>query len=80
MQNCILKCKVVFVKFSFSMIYQECFSNPKSLFRDLHTLGFHAIWMLDPGIKCEPGYFVYDSGSENDVWVLKENLESYVGQ
>ncbi|KAL7187910.1 hypothetical protein ACSBR1_037870 [Camellia fascicularis] len=43
---------------------QERFPDPKSLVKDLHLTGFKAIWMLDPGIKHEEGYFVYDSGSE----------------
>uniref|UniRef100_A0A1D1XRD3 Alpha-glucosidase 2 n=1 Tax=Anthurium amnicola TaxID=1678845 RepID=A0A1D1XRD3_9ARAE len=58
---------------------KEHFPDTKSLFRDLHAIGFNAIWMLDPGIKREPGYFVYDSGSENDVWVLKEDGKPFVG-
>jgi len=35
--------------------------------------------MLDPGIKQEDGYFVYDSGSKNDVWVQKADGTPYVG-
>lgn len=59
---------------------QELFPDPKSLVNDLHDIGFKAIWMLDPGIKCEEGYFVYDSGSENDVWIHKEDGEPFVGK
>ncbi|CAL5359360.1 unnamed protein product [Camellia sinensis] len=44
---------------------QERFPDPKSLVKDLRLTGFKAIWMLDPGIKHEEGYFVYDSG---EVW------------
>ncbi|CAA6669562.1 unnamed protein product [Spirodela intermedia] len=58
---------------------KERFPDPKSLFRDLHARGFNAIWMLDPGIKREPGYFVYDSGCEKDAWILKEDQEPFVG-
>lgn len=47
--------------------------------KDLHYSGFKAIWMLDPGIKQEEGYFVYDSGSKNDVWVQKADGSPYVG-
>lgn len=36
--------------------------------------------MLDPGIKQEKGYFVYDSGSENDVWVQKADGTPFVGK
>ncbi|KAK7407036.1 hypothetical protein VNO78_08676 [Psophocarpus tetragonolobus] len=59
---------------------QERFRNPTSLVNDLHYSGFKAIWMLDPGIKHEEGYFVYDSGSKNDVWVQKADGTPYVGE
>ncbi|XP_057965893.1 uncharacterized protein LOC131156321 isoform X2 [Malania oleifera] len=58
---------------------QERFSDPKSLVNDLHLSGFKAIWMLDPGIKCEDGYFIYDSGSKSDVWILKADGRPFVG-
>ncbi|KAI3812633.1 hypothetical protein L1987_17344 [Smallanthus sonchifolius] len=59
---------------------QENFSNPKSLADDLHVVGFKAIWMLDPGIKHEKGYFVYDSGSEQDIWVQTADGKPFVGE
>ncbi|KAI3961700.1 hypothetical protein MKW92_034201 [Papaver armeniacum] len=58
---------------------KERFSQPKTLVNDLHQNGFKAIWMLDPGIKHEEGYFVYDSGSANDVWVQKADGQPFVG-
>ncbi|KAI3961698.1 hypothetical protein MKW92_034199 [Papaver armeniacum] len=58
---------------------KERFSQPKMLVNDLHRDGFKAIWMLDPGIKREEGYFVYDSGSEKDVWVQKADGQPFVG-
>ena len=60
-------------------LFQERFADPKTLADDLHQIGFKAIWMLDPGIKHEKGYFVYDSGSEKYVWVQKADGEPYVG-
>lgn len=59
---------------------KERFRDPKSLVTDLHYNGFKAIWMLDPGIKQEEGYFIYDSGSKNDVWVQKADGTPYVGE
>ncbi|KAK7367096.1 hypothetical protein VNO80_09105 [Phaseolus coccineus] len=59
---------------------KERFRDPSSLVKDLHYSGFKAIWMLDPGIKQEEGYFVYDSGSKNDVWVQKADGTPYVGE
>ncbi|ESR46043.1 hypothetical protein CICLE_v100004042mg, partial [Citrus x clementina] len=53
---------------------------PKSLAADLHLNGFKAIWMLDPGIKHEDGYFVYDSGSKIDVWIQKADGTPFIGE
>nr|XP_043606304.1 alpha-glucosidase 2-like [Erigeron canadensis] len=36
--------------------------------------------MLDPGIKHETGYFVYDSGSQKDIWVQTADGEPFVGE
>lgn len=35
--------------------------------------------MLDPGIKNEKGYFVYDSGSERDIWVQTADGKPFAG-
>ncbi|KAL5724729.1 alpha-glucosidase [Ranunculus cassubicifolius] len=59
---------------------KERFPNPKLLVDDLHLNGFKAIWMLDPGIKKEEGYIVYESGSRDDVWVQKADGKPYVGE
>eukprot|EP00252_Welwitschia_mirabilis_P011944 TRINITY_DN2656_c0_g1_i2.p1 TRINITY_DN2656_c0_g1~~TRINITY_DN2656_c0_g1_i2.p1 ORF type:complete len:985 (-),score=212.67 TRINITY_DN2656_c0_g1_i2:79-3033(-) len=56
------------------------FPNPQSLAHYLHGKGFKAIWMIDPGIKNEEGYFVYDSGSSHDVWTLDAKGKPYVGE
>lgn len=56
------------------------FPDPQGLAKDLHGEGFKAVWMLDPGIKSENGYFVYDSGSSQDAWILKSDGNPYVGE
>ncbi|KAK6271603.1 hypothetical protein POUND7_008701 [Theobroma cacao] len=58
---------------------QERFPDPKSLVKDLHHIGFKAIWMPDPGIKHEKGYFVYDSGTDHDAWIQEANGMYFVG-
>lgn len=55
------------------------FSDPAALNRDLHIRGFHSAWMIDPGAKVDPDYFVYKSGTENDVWVKNAAGEEYHG-
>ncbi|KAK4422453.1 Alpha-glucosidase 2 [Sesamum alatum] len=58
---------------------KERFPDPKTLADDLHQNGFKAIWMLDPGIKNEEGYFVYDSGSKRDIWIQTADGKPFVG-
>ncbi|XP_020696847.2 uncharacterized protein LOC110109955 [Dendrobium catenatum] len=59
---------------------KERFPDPKALVKDLHAMGINAIWMLDPGIKYEEGYHVYDSGSNNNLWTQKEDCKPFVGE
>ncbi|XP_020571578.1 uncharacterized protein LOC110018570 [Phalaenopsis equestris] len=59
---------------------KERFPDPKALVGDLHAMGIKAVWMLDPGIKYEEGYYVYDSGSNNSVWIQKEDGKPFVGE
>ncbi|KAG8080778.1 hypothetical protein GUJ93_ZPchr0007g5871 [Zizania palustris] len=56
------------------------FPVPKSMVDDLHSIGCKAIWMLDPGIKKEDGYFVYETGSANDVWIKKADDSPFIGE
>ena len=40
----------------------ERFPDPKATNEYLHELGFKSVWILDPAVKVEPGYAVYDEG------------------
>ncbi|XP_023641670.1 uncharacterized protein LOC17893582 isoform X2 [Capsella rubella] len=59
---------------------KERFPDPCALAKDLHNNGFKAIWMLDPGIKQEEGYDVYDSGEKNDLWVSRADGKPFIGE
>jgi len=56
------------------------FPDPRGLNEWLAGQGFHNVWMIDPGIKREPGYFVYDQGTERDVWVKTSGGTTYAGE
>ncbi|MBL4591542.1 MAG: hypothetical protein JKY96_06235, partial [Phycisphaerales bacterium] len=56
------------------------FPDPAELNRWLDTYGFSNVWMIDPGVKKEEGYFVYDSGTELDVWTKNAKGETYTGE
>ncbi len=40
----------------------ERFPDPRATNEYLHARGFKSVWILDPAIKAEPGYDVYDQG------------------
>ena len=54
---------------------EKHFPDPTRHNADLHKLGFHTVWMIDPGIGAEKakhpagGYSVYESGTAIDAWV-----------
>jgi len=57
---------------------KKLFPNPKKLNNTLHELGIHTVWMIDPGIKKDEGYFVYDQCIEKDLAVkLKKDSDEY---
>ncbi|MCW5767139.1 MAG: DUF5110 domain-containing protein [Phycisphaeraceae bacterium] len=56
------------------------FPDPARTNSDLHAMGYRTIWMIDPGVKAEPGYSVYDSGTAGDHWVKKADGSVYLGE
>jgi alpha-glucosidase len=56
------------------------FPDPKATNDYLRHNGFHSVWMIDPGVKAERGYFVYDSGSARHLWVQKADGKDYQGE
>ena len=45
------------------------FPDPHATNDYLHAHNFHSVWMIDPGVKAEAGYDVYDSGTAADAWI-----------
>ena len=56
------------------------FPDPAGLNRDLKTVGIHAVTIVDPGVKREPGYAVYDSGREQVAFCQTASGREYVGK
>ena len=55
------------------------FPQPQKLNDYLHQHNFKAVYMIDPGVKVESGYFVDDQGSAGDYWVKDKDGKPYVG-
>ncbi len=56
------------------------FPDPAGLNRDLKALGIRAVTIVDPGVKYEPGYAVYDSGRARRVFCQTASGRDYVGK
>jgi alpha-glucosidase len=56
------------------------FPDPPATNAYLQSSGFKSVWMIDPGVKLESGYFVYDGGNAIDAWVKNSWWGTYVGQ
>ena len=56
------------------------FPNPKETNDYLHKNDFKSVWMIDPGIKAEKGFFVYDSGEKINAWVTTRNDSVFLGK
>ncbi len=65
-----------FKVFTFS---NSLFPDPKGLNDYLHSLNFHSVWMIAPGVKKENGYRIYDEGKAGNHWVLNTAGNEYNG-
>ena len=45
------------------------FRNPGKMIKELNSMGIHIVAIIDPGVKAETGYRVYDEGLSQDAFV-----------
>lgn len=95
-----LPCDVIWLDIHFMDDYRDFtfdpkrFPDPKATNDYLHQNGFHSVWIVDPAIKKDPNYFVYQQGSNllsnsteavtrgegwKTAWVLKKNGQPFEG-
>ena len=58
----------------------EAFPDPAALNRELKATGIRTVAIVDPGVKREAGYAVYDSGQAHEVFCLTASGREYVGK
>ncbi|MCS6984280.1 MAG: hypothetical protein NZM25_04005 [Leptospiraceae bacterium] len=56
------------------------FSDPKKMTSQLEEMGIKTVAIVDPGVKVEHGYPVYEEGLKHDVFCKKKNGDVYVGK
>ncbi len=58
----------------------DTFPDPQAMLAALRAQGFRVITIIDPGVKYEPGYAVFDEAREKDLLCRTQAGEIYVGQ
>jgi alpha-glucosidase len=58
----------------------EAFPDIAGMLARLNELGFRVITIIDPGVKYDPGYWVFDQARERDVLCKTEAGDIYIGQ
>ncbi len=58
---------------------EEKFPEPEAMLEALKEMNYRTVAIVDPGIKEEEGYPVFDSGRENDVFVRDRDGEDFSG-
>src|ERR1700716_3980695 len=58
----------------------EAFPDPAGMLDRLAANGFRVITIIDPGVKYEPGYWVFDQALERDLLCKTEGGDIYIGQ
>ncbi|MGA2984803.1 MAG: TIM-barrel domain-containing protein [Terriglobia bacterium] len=56
------------------------FPDPSKLLSDLRQKGIHSFAIIDPGVKVQPGYSVYDQGVAGGHFLKRKNGEVYTGE
>ncbi len=80
-----IPCDVIWMDIDYMQNYKvftfdaSGFSNPASLNDYLHGKDFKSVFMIDPGVKKQSGYFVYDQGTSGSHWVQKSDGQEFNG-
>jgi alpha-glucosidase len=56
------------------------FPDPPGMLKRLDEQGFRVITIIDPGVKFDPGYWVFDQAVDRDVLCRTEGGDLYIGQ
>lgn len=55
------------------------FPQPKKMLQDLSAINFKTVAIVDPGVKLDPGYAVFDGGVKADVFAKTKDGKLYSG-
>lgn len=58
----------------------DTYDDPKEFINKLHQLGFHVITIIDPGVKQDENYRIYQEGIKKGYFVKAPNGQIYVNK
>lgn len=88
MRRCGIPCDAIHLDIDYMDRYKvftwtpdkERYPNPEKLISDLSEDGIKIVTIIDPGVKVEEGYSVYDEGVENDYFAKTPEGDIYVNE
>lgn len=88
MRKCGIPCDAIHLDIDYMDRYKvftwtpdkERYPNPEKLISDLSEDGIKIVTIIDPGVKVEEGYSVYDEGVENDYFAKTPEGDIYVNE
>ncbi|KAB3534104.1 DUF5110 domain-containing protein [Alkaliphilus pronyensis] len=81
-----IPCDVLYLDIDYMESYKvftidpEKFNDFKGMVRKINEMGFKLVVIVDPGVKVEKDYFVYDEGSAKDYYIKDSLGEVYIGE
>ncbi|MDI3519395.1 MAG: alpha-glucosidase [Caldanaerobacter sp.] len=81
-----IPCDVIYLDIDYMEGYRvftwnkDTFKNYKEMLKNLKSMGFKVVTIVDPGVKRDYEYFVYGEGIENDYFVKDKYGITYVGK
>lgn len=67
-------------KFKVFTFDPQLFPDPVGLQQYVHDRKMKTVYMIDPGVKVESGYFVYDQAKQYDFFVKNAQGDDFVGR
>lgn len=83
MKECGLPCDAIHMDIDYMRGYRvftvddEKFPDIRKLAEDMGEMGIRLVTIIDPGVKKDAGYFVYDEGMENGYFATTPEGETY---
>ncbi|NMF07255.1 glycoside hydrolase family 31 protein [Clostridium beijerinckii] len=58
----------------------EKFQNPEAMIKKLNSMGFKVVTIIDPGVKVDKGYKIYDEGLRKGYFATDKSGITYVNE